>query len=351
MNRRPHLSLSDFDYHLPSRLIAQSPAQARTASRLLHVDGARLTDLAITDLPRLVAPNDLIVFNDTRVIKARLIGTRPTGGRVELLVERIVAPDEAWVQLKASHLPRPGGTLMLAGGTVATVLARADRFFHLRFDIAIPLIDWLDAHGDVPLPPYIERPSQDADATRYQTVYAREPGAVAAPTAGLHFDHGLLAKLGAAGAATAFVTLHVGAGTFLPVTTDDLKQHRMHTERFSIPRSTSAAIAATRERRGRILAVGTTSLRALESAATADGVVRAGEAETSLFITPGYRFRVVDRLLTNFHLPKSTLLMLVSAFGGYDAVRAAYEHAVKAGYRFMSYGDAMLVEPDRDAVD
>ncbi len=222
MSVRRHHSLADFDYELPAGSIAQAPAPDRTASLLLHVDGPRLTDLRITDLPRLIAPGDLIVFNDTRVIKARLTGTRPSGGRVELLVERILAPNEAWVQLKASHPPKPGGRLLLDGGTVATVLARADRFFHLRFDIAIPLTDWLEAHGDVPLPPYIERASQKADATRYQTVYAREPGAVAAPTAGLHFDDELLAKLSAAGAATAFVTLHVGAGTFLPVTADDI---------------------------------------------------------------------------------------------------------------------------------
>jgi S-adenosylmethionine:tRNA ribosyltransferase-isomerase len=348
MTEQRRYSLADFDYALPPGLIAQTPAPNRAASRLLHVDGAQLTDLAITDLPRLIAPGDLVVFNDTRVIKARLTGTRPSGGRVELLVERIVASNEAWVQLKASHPPKPGGTLLLTDGTTAMVLARDDRFFHLRFGTAIPLVDWLEAHGDVPLPPYIERATQTSDAARYQTVYAREPGAVAAPTAGLHFDDALLARLKDAGATTAFVTLHVGAGTFLPVTTDDIAQHRMHTERFSIPQSTADAIARTRKQGGRVLAIGTTSLRALESAADEQGVARAGDAETALFITPGYRFRVVDRLLTNFHLPKSTLLMLVCAFGGYDAVRGAYAHAIKAGYRFMSYGDAMLVEPFRD---
>jgi len=341
-------SLSDFDYDLPAGLIAQTPAPERAASRLLHVDGRRLTELAVADLPQLVTAGDLAVFNDTRVIKARVAAVRPSGGRVELLVERIVADDEAWVQLRASHPPKVGGTLLLPGGAGATVLARDDRFFRLRFDGTGPLVAWLDVHGDVPLPPYIERAPMAADEARYQTVFAREPGAVAAPTAGLHFDDALLDALAASGVGAAYVTLHVGAGTFLPVTTDDVTQHRMHGERFSIPQATAAAIAATRARGGRILAIGTTSLRALESAADDHGSVSAGEAETSLFVTPGFRFRVVDRLFTNFHRPKSTLLMLVAAFGGYETVRAAYAHAVRNRYRFFSYGDAMLVEPDRD---
>ncbi len=339
--------LAHYDYDLPACLIAQTPTHDRTASRLLHIDGSRLADLGVTDLPNLVAPGDLIVFNDTRVIKARVAAVRPSGGRVELLVERI-EDNEAWVQLRASHPPKVGGTLSLPGGAGATVLARDDRFFRLRFDGTGPLVAWLDVHGDVPLPPYIERAPMAADEARYQTVFAREPGAVAAPTAGLHFDDSLLDALAASGVAAAYVTLHVGAGTFLPVTTDDITQHRMHTERFSIPQSTAAAIAATRAHGGRILAIGTTSLRALESAADDRGSVSAGEAETSLFVTPGFRFRVVDRLFTNFHLPKSTLLMLVAAFGGYEAVRAAYAHAVRNRYRFFSYGDAMLVEPERE---
>jgi S-adenosylmethionine:tRNA ribosyltransferase-isomerase len=339
---RPY-RLADFDYVLPPELIAQVPAAARAASRMLHVDGAQRVDRRVRDLPGLVRPGDLVVANDTRVIKARVPARRATGGRAEIFVERLVGADEAWVQLRASHLPRPGGVLHLAAGAQATVLERDERFFRLRFDGTGPLVDWLDAHGEVPLPPYIARVADAADADRYQTVYAREPGAVAAPTAGLHLDAELLAAIEARGAATAFVTLHVGAGTFLPVTSADLAQHRMHPERFRIPAATAAAIAAARARGGRVLAIGTTTLRALEAAANADGVA-AGDGETALFITPGYRFRVVDRLFTNFHLPQSTLLMLVSAFAGYDAIRAAYAHAVRAGYRFYSYGDAMLLE-------
>ncbi|MEP7180586.1 MAG: tRNA preQ1(34) S-adenosylmethionine ribosyltransferase-isomerase QueA [Betaproteobacteria bacterium] len=349
MKRR--YTLADFDYALPPALIAQTPAAARSDARLLHVDGARLADLRVTDLPALVAPGDLVVFNDTRVIRARVAARRPTGGRVELLVERIVADTEAWVQLKASHPPKAGGTLQLADGAGATVLARDERFFLLRFDGTGPLVDWLERHGEVPLPPYIDRAPQAADAARYQTVYARDPGAVAAPTAGLHFDDALLGAIKARSIATAFVTLHVGAGTFLPVATADLARHRMHAERYRVPDATAAAVAAARARGGRVLAIGTTSLRALESAADGDGGVRVGESETTLFVTPGFRFRVVDRLFTNFHLPQSTLLMLVAALGGYDNVRAAYAHAIDAGYRFYSYGDAMLVEPGPDQRD
>ena len=345
MPTSPFNALADYDYELPADLIAQSPPDERAQSRMLHLDGRELRDLAVTDLPRCVAPGDLVVFNDTRVIRARVAATRPTGGKVELLIERLLDNGEAWVQLRASHSPRPGENLALAGGARAVVLSRDDRFFHLRFERTGPLVSWLDAHGEVPLPPYIERAAERADATRYQTVYAREPGAVAAPTAGLHFDAALLSALEASGATLAWVTLHVGAGTFLPVSSDDISQHRMHSERFTIPQATADAIAAARACRGRVLAVGTTSLRALESAVDETGIVRAGAAETSLFITPGYRFRVVDRLFTNFHLPRSTLLMLVTAFGGYDNVRAAYAHAIRARYRFFSYGDAMLVEP------
>ena len=337
-------TLADFDFDLPRELIAQAPASERTSSRLLHVDGERLADLAFTDLPRLVDADDLIVYNDTRVINARVHAQKPTGGRVELLVERIVASDEAWVQLSASHPPQADATLLLPGGAHARVVTREGRFYLLRFATSGPLDDWLQRFGEVPLPPYIDRNPGDADAARYQTVYAREPGAVAAPTAGLHFDAAMLATLRAQRVALAFVTLHIGAGTFLPVATEDLTQHRMHSERYRIPAETAAAIAAARARGGRILAVGTTTLRALESAADAAGSLRIGDGETTLFVTPGYRFRAVDRLLTNFHLPKSTLLMLAAAFGGHHAVRAAYAHAIRTTYRFYSYGDAMLLE-------
>ena len=341
-------TLSDFDYALPTELIAQTPAVRRGDSRLLHVDGKVREDLAFSDFPRLVDHRDLVVFNDTRVIKARLYARRPTGGRVELLLERQLSDDEAVFQLRASHPPRPGGTLLLPGDAQASVVARDGRYFHLKLDGAGPLVDYLDRFGEVPLPPYIGRAPEADDESRYQTVYARHAGAAAAPTAGLHFDDAMLDRLAAAGIATAFVTLHVGAGTFQPVETEDLSAHRMHEERFSIPAATAAAVDATRARRGRIIAIGTTSLRALESAADDSGHVREGEGETRLFITPGYRFRVVERLLTNFHLPKSTLLMLVAAFAGYENIRGAYTHAIAQRYRFFSYGDAMLLERAED---
>ena len=342
----PPYRLSDFDFALPAELIAQAPPPTRAGSRLLHVDGAKLADLAFTDLPSLLARGDLLVFNDTRVIRSRLHASKPTGGRVELLLERALSADEGLFQLRASHPPRVGGVLHLPGDAIATVLERRDRFFRLRFErigADGSLLEYLDRHGEVPLPPYIARPAGPDDALRYQTVYARHAGAVAAPTAGLHFDDAMLASLQAAGIAFAYVTLHVGAGTFQPVQHEDLGLHRMHSEWYRIPAAAAAAVEAARARVGRIVAVGTTSLRALESAA-GDGVLRPGEGETALFITPGYRFRVVDRLLTNFHLPRSTLLMLVSAFAGVETIRAAYRHAIGERYRFFSYGDAMLLE-------
>ena len=348
MPDRPSYRLSDFDYDLPAELIAQVPAPVRAGSRLMHVAGATIEDCRFTDLPRLLSKRDLLVFNDTRVIRSRLHGRRETGGRVELLLERIVAPDEAWVQLSASHPPKPGGRIALPGGAAAVVLARDGRFFRLRFTIEEPLESYLERHGEVPLPPYIAREPTDADRERYQTVYARHAGAVAAPTAGLHFDDATFVALRARGIALAYLTLHVGAGTFQPVDAEDLARHRMHSERYTIPEATAAAIRNTRASGGRVVAVGTTTLRALESAASGDAI-RAGESETALFVTPGYRFRVVDRLLTNFHLPRSTLLMLVSAFAGFAAIRAAYAHAIRERYRFFSYGDAMLLERDRDA--
>ncbi|MBS0326752.1 MAG: tRNA preQ1(34) S-adenosylmethionine ribosyltransferase-isomerase QueA [Proteobacteria bacterium] len=341
--------LADFDYALPPELIAQTPARERRASRLLRVEprrasAPRLTDLTFAGLPELLAPGDLLVLNDTRVIRARVHGRKPTGGEVEMLVERVTGDDTAIAQLRASHLPRAGGIVLLPGNARAVVTQRHERFFELRFEGAGSLHRWLELHGEVPLPPYIAHAPDAADAERYQTVYARAPGAVAAPTAGLHFDAAMLDALAAKGVVIRYVTLHVGAGTFQPVTSDDLAHHRMHAEVYDIPQATVEAIAATRSRGARVLAVGTTTLRALEAAADPAGLIRSGPGETALFITPGYAFRVVDRLLTNFHLPRSTLLMLVSAFAGHDAIRAAYAHAIAQRYRFMSYGDATLLE-------
>jgi S-adenosylmethionine:tRNA ribosyltransferase-isomerase len=339
-------TLRDFDYRLPPELIAQEPAAARSGSRLLHVQHSALADLRFVDLPGLLAAGDLLVFNDTRVVRSRLVGRKPTGGRVELLLERATGALEGIFQLRASHLPHAGSHVELPGGARATVLSRDEhdgRFFRLRLEGVSSVLDYLERHGEVPLPPYIARAADAEDANRYQTIYARSAGAVAAPTAGLHFDADMLARLERAGIERAFLTLHVGAGTFQPVETEDLSAHRMHAESYDIPPATADAIAAARARGGRIVAVGTTTLRALESAADENGDVRAGARETRLFVTPGFHFRIVDRLLTNFHVPKSTLLMLVSAFGGFDHVRAAYAHAMRQRYRFYSYGDAMLV--------
>lgn len=335
---------SDFDYELPPELIAQVPTATRSASRLLHVRGMHRADHPFCDLPSLLSPGDLIVMNDTKVINARVFGDKVTGGRVELLIERIVSDDEAWAQVRASHKPKPGSVLGLPGGARAHVVERDDRFHRLRFEGTGPLYAWLDRHGEVPLPPYIGRRAERSDRERYQTIYAREPGAVAAPTAGLHFDDSVMAALEARGVQRAFVTLHVGAGTFQPVQHEELARHRMHEEAYTLPSSTVEAIAAARARGGSVVAVGTTTLRALESVALAHGGLTAGSGRTALFITPGFRFAVADRLLTNFHLPRSTLLMLVSAFAGLAAIRAAYAHAIAARYRFFSYGDAMLLE-------
>ena len=343
------LTLDDFDYSLPPELIAQAPLPERCGSRLLVVTGDELDDRGFCDLPDLVRPGDLLVFNDTRVIHARLYGEKETGGRVEVLVERAIGPHEALAQVRASKSPRTGARLRLADAFEVTVLGRVGEFFHLRFPDTDELFDLLERHGKLPLPPYIERAADGHDESRYQTVYAREPGSVAAPTAGLHFDQKMLADLAKKGVCGAWLTLHVGAGTFQPVRVNDLGEHRMHRERFVIPQETADAIRATRAAGGRVIAVGTTSLRALEGAAQ-DGALEAGAGETELFILPGYRFRVVDALITNFHLPKSTLLMLVSAFAGIDPVRRAYAHAVANAYRFFSYGDAMFITHRNDAI-
>jgi len=337
------LTLDDFDYQLPEHLIAQAPLAERSASRLLTLEHGRPRDLAFRDLPSLLRKGDLMVFNDTRVIHARLHGVKPTGGHIEVLVERPIGPHEALAQIRASKSPRAGTVLRLADAFEVTVLGRVGEFFHLAFPPEHSLLDLIERHGSLPLPPYIERSAVDSDETRYQTVYARHAGSVAAPTAGLHFDAAMMRSLEDAGIRSAFLTLHVGAGTFQPVRSHDLSEHRMHQERYVLPAETVRAIENTRAAGGRVVAVGTTSLRALEAAAQ-DGPLAAGSGETDIFIMPGFCFQVVDALVTNFHLPRSTLLMLVSAFAGMAPIRDAYRHAIEQGYRFFSYGDAMYLE-------
>ena len=341
-NRR--FTLSDFDFELPPELIAQHPAAERSASRLLDGTGLMPIDRQFRDLPQLLRAGDLLVFNDTAVIKARLLGVKDTGGAVEALVERVLPGHEVLAHLRASKSPKPGAQLRFADAFDAQVLGRGgpdNSLFHLR--LPEDPFALLAQHGHVPLPPYITHADDAADEARYQTVFASRPGAVAAPTASLHFDQPVLDALAAMGVKTARVTLHVGAGTFQPVRTDDRAEHKMHSEWFEVTEATVQAIAQTQAAGGRVIGAGTTTLRALESAALG-GTLQAGARETSLFITPGFRFNVVDVLLTNFHLPKSTLLMLVSAFAGHEHVRALYRHAIEARYRFFSYGDAMLLQ-------
>jgi len=336
-------TLADFDFELPPQLIAQHPAPERSASRLLDGRGRTPVDRVFRDLPGLLRAGDLLVFNDTRVIKARLFGEKPSGGAVQALVERVLPGFEVLAHLRASKSPKAGSVLRFAGAFDAEVLGRAgpdEALFHLRFP-SEPLA-LLQAHGHVPLPPYITHEDAPEDEARYQTVFAARPGAVAAPTAALHFDEALLQALQQRGVGRSALTLHVGAGTFQPVRSENLAEHRMHAEWYEVGAATVQAIEATRAAGGRVVAVGTTTLRALESAARG-GRLRAGAAETDIFITPGFEFRVVDQLITNFHLPKSTLMMLVSAFAGYEQVRALYRHAIEARYRFFSYGDAMLL--------
>lgn len=337
------LTLDDFDYALPPELIAQFPAPERTASRLLRLSGGTLSDRRFAELPQFLRSGDVLVFNDTRVIKARLYGVKASGGRLEALVERITGPHEALAQIRASHAPRPGTRLSFGAAIEAEVLERRGDLYLLRFGGSAGVFELLEQHGHLPLPPYITHAESKEDEARYQTVYAHRPGAVAAPTAGLHFDEAMLARLRGMGVELAWLTLHVGAGTFQPVRVANLAEHKMHSERYDIPQSTVAAVARARAAGRDVIAVGTTSLRALESAAPV-GAVHAGAGETDLFITPGYGFRVADRLLTNFHLPRSTLLMLVAAFAGMEPMRAAYRHAISQRYRFFSYGDAMLID-------
>jgi S-adenosylmethionine:tRNA ribosyltransferase-isomerase len=335
----------DFSYALPEELIAQEPLAERSASRLLVLDGATgaWTDSHFRELPAWLHPDDLLVFNDTRVVPARLIGAKPSGGRVEVFLERALKGDTALVQLRASKPIRAGLEIATPAGAVQ-VLSREGDLWCVQ--LPGPVVEVFERWGEVPLPPYIRRPASEMDRERYQSVFARDRGAVAAPTASLHFDAPLLSELQARGVDRAFVTLHVGAGTFQPLRTEDLDSHSMHSERFSVARSTWEAVERARAAGGRVVAVGTTVVRALESAAL-EGLQGSGEAEgggeTRLFIRPGFRFRVVDALVTNFHLPESTLLVLVAAFAGREAVLAAYAHAVRERYRFFSYGDAMLV--------
>lgn len=352
--------LSDFDFELPPELIAQTALPERSASRLLEVHNQadqanplepRLVDRRFSELPDCIQPGDLLVFNDTKVLKARFLGQKASGGRIEVLVERLTGERTALAQIRASKSPAPGTTLRLADAFEVTVGERVEPFYTLHFpDDCLTLIE---RYGRLPLPPYIEHDADATDETRYQTVFAQNPGAVAAPTAGLHFDAPLLARLDERGVARATLTLHVGAGTFQPVRVDNIAEHKMHSEWYQLPQTLVDRIAATKARGNRVIAVGTTSMRALEAAArdaeAAGRMLAATSAETDIFITPGYRFRVVDRLVTNFHLPKSTLLMLVSAFAGIETIRAAYRHAIRERYRFFSYGDAMLLTRAADA--
>ena len=360
----------DFDFYLPDTLIAQHPTKARNASRLLYLNEktGQSTDQLFVDLPQHLNAGDLLVFNDTRVIKARLFGCKASGGAIEMLIERVLDSQTVLAHIRASRAPKAGAILMLANAFKAEVIDRNDDLFQVKFLGDAPVLDLLERHGALPLPPYITHTAEAEDETRYQTVYAKHAGAVAAPTAGLHFDEAMLSKLKEKGVNIAYVTLHVGAGTFQPVRVDNIEDHKMHSEVYHIPPETIAMIESTKAQGGNVIAVGTTSLRTLESAAvkanTKNNALRASthapsgasisklnylnsealSGETSIFITPGYDFKIVDKLITNFHLPKSTLLMLVSAFAGLDEIKSAYAHAVKQQYRFFSYGDAMLLE-------
>jgi len=335
---------TDFHYDLPQELIAQAPLEKRSASRLLRFDkhSGALSDHFFNELPGLLNPGDLLVFNNTRVIPARLFGHKASGGRVEILVERILGEHECLAQVRASKSPKPGGILILENGTELKVTARDGAFFQLQ-SAGVDLMHQLEQLGHMPLPPYISREDTKGDRDRYQTVYAEVPGAVAAPTAGLHFDDILLQEVAGAGVASATVTLHVGAGTYQPVRADDIEDHHMHAEWLQVPQSTVDQIQTTKKQGGRVIAVGTTAVRSLETAAQ-NGQLQAFSGDSRIFIYPGYSFKVVDAMITNFHLPESTLLMLLSAFAGHQHTMEAYRHAVEQRYRFFSYGDAMLVD-------
>lgn len=335
----------DFDFYLPSQLIAQHPSPERTASRILHLSGinGHLADKLFLNFPEMCNAGDLLVLNDTRVIKARLFGYKHSGGNVEVLIERVINPQVAYAHVRASRAPKVGSRLRLSNTFDVEVTARHDDLFELHFLSEVSVFDLLEQFGALPLPPYITHTATKEDEERYQTVFAKNPGAVAAPTAGLHFNTEILEKLKQKGINIAYVTLHVGASTFQPVRVDAIAEHKMHSELFNIPQTTVDLIKQTKNHGGRVTAIGTTALRALESAAQ-HGELLAGNGDTDIFITPGYQFKVVNRLFTNFHLPKSTLLMLVSAFAGMDNIKNAYAHAIAKEYRFFSYGDAMLIE-------
>lgn len=338
------MQVRDFNYHLPAELIAQKPSRERAASRLLYLDGptGRISDAVFSDLSGLLLPGDLLVLNDTRVIPARLCGKKDSGGRVEVLVERITGDHRLWAQIRASRSPRPGSWLCLENHVEVEVLGRCGDLFELCFHDPRTVTTILDAVGRVPLPPYIERAADEMDRERYQTVYACQAGSVAAPTAGLHFDQPMLQRIKAMGVDVAYVTVHIGAGTFQPIRVTRLSDHKMHAEYVTVPAGVCDQVRATRVRGGRVIAVGSTSVRGLEAAALG-GDIRPLCGETDLFVYPGYRFRIVDAMVTNFHLPESTLFILVCAFAGKERVMAAYRHAVKQRYRFFSYGDAMYI--------
>lgn len=339
-----HYRRQDFYFELPETLIAQHPAPERTASRLLVLGHSGVEDRCFADIVDYLRPGDLLVFNDTRVMPARLYGRKASGGKVEMLIERVLDARQALAHVRANRAPKPGTRLLIEGEVPVVVIGRRDELFELELAADSDWSAVMHRYGHIPLPPYIERTDSAFDAERYQTVYARKEGAVAAPTAGLHFDEPLLEALKAKGVEQGFVTLHVGAGTFKPVQVDDIRQHRMHSEWIEVSPELVAQVEATRARGGRVVAVGTTAVRCLESASR-DGQLLPMQGETDIFITPGYRFQQVDLLITNFHLPESTLIMLVAAFAGYTRTMAAYRHAVAQGYRFFSYGDAMLVYP------
>lgn len=337
------MKTSDFDFALPGELIAQYPLPERTASRLLCVKDNQFSDENFADILQHIHAGDLLVFNNTKVIPARLHGQKDSGGKVEVLVERVLDQHRVLAHVRASKSPKPGTALLLESGLQAKMISRQGDLFELEFKHEQSVIELLEKYGHMPLPPYITRADEHSDQQRYQTVYAKHPGAVAAPTAGLHFDEALLRAIQDKGIATAFVTLHVGAGTFQPVRVSDIREHIMHAEYYSLDEHVVSEIAQTRQRGGRVIAVGTTAVRCLESAAQ-DGKLKAQSGDTKIFIYPSYQFKVVDALITNFHLPQSTLLMLVCALGGYDNIMAAYRHAVDTRYRFFSYGDAMFIE-------
>ena len=343
------MKLSDFNFSLPEKLIAKYPTEQRSASRLMHLDGksGAVTHRMFADMTELVEPGDLLIFNNTRVIPARLKGHKATGGQVEVLVERILADDTVLAHVRASKAPKAGAQLTLEKHIQVTVLGRQEALFHLRFDNDDSVLNLLETHGHMPLPPYIDRPDESSDKERYQTVYNQKPGAVAAPTAGLHFDDELLQTLSDKGVNLGFVTLHVGAGTFQPVRVDNILEHKMHAEYAEVDETVVEAIKRTKAAGKRVIAVGTTSVRSIESAAKAAGdsqLIAPFFADTEIFIYPGFKFEVIDAMFTNFHLPESTLMMLISAFAGRDNVMNAYQQAINSEYRFFSYGDSMFIE-------